>query len=191
MNYYFIFFKEIWETDHPKYKIYWKYLLSFFRRQLYLDKDLNFNSVLEQENDDKNENEGVPNLVRTDQNNILDIEDFKFEKTTKGIETKEEAYKLIEMMKKYVIKTYPELTMPGNILYIYRFDDTNTTSSWSRFICEKLFFWSDLCKIQIDYRFRWAHQNEFTKIVTSSGMLLDHFPNNVDDALHYLSCQDI
>ncbi len=115
--------------------------------------------------------------------NVVEIEDFKDE-AKELIETKEEAYTLIRVMESHVEKTYPNLVLPGNILYIYRLDERSTKPSCCNFLCSKIF----CChKTTIDYDSRWAHRDEFTQIIITNRMLLDHFPNQVDDALNYFN----
>jgi hypothetical protein len=97
----------------------------------------------------------------------------------------------LKQMMRNVYDTYPELVMPGNILYIYRI---KTFSSQS-VVCSKLCGTCclKLCKnkkYEIHYDSRWAHQDEFKKIVLTNRMLMDHFPNNLTDALTYFSQTD-
>ncbi len=145
---------------------------------------------------DKDNQEDIPNLIRltkrklAKRESIVEIEDFKFEAPSEKIKTKDEAYKLIIMMKKFVRKTYPELILPGNVLYIYRACDTSINESRWWLVCSKLFFWTNFFKKKIDYNFRWAQNDEFSRIIISRRMIVDHLTENLEDALNYLTRQN-
>ena len=93
-------------------------------------------------------------------------------------------------MKKFVRKTYPELILPGNVLYIYRACDTSINESRWWLVCSKLFFWTNFFKKKIDYNFRWAQNDEFSRIIISRRMIVDHLTENLEDALNYLTRQN-
>ncbi len=112
---------------------------------------------------------------------IFDIEEFKFEAPSEEIETKEEAYKLIEVMKNYVKNTYPQLFLPGNIIYIYRVEDTEN-KSFFRSVCSKIKVFSKSSKKKVGYSFRWAQYSEFCRILLSNRMIGDHKSGHLESA---------
>jgi hypothetical protein len=85
-----------------------------------------------------------------------------------------------------VNETYPELTIPGHILYIYRIQKSEKKRSCT-------FFSSIISKCCMngtnirEYDYRWAAREEFKKILITNRTLIDHFPNSVEDALKYFS----
>lgn len=93
---------------------------------------------------------------------------------------------LTKRMKRYVKESYPVLVLPGNILYIYQIDSQVKKNCCHSF-CSTLFCCFDACQSKkfIDYDSRWASREEFKNIVITNRMLLDHFPNQVNDALDY------
>lgn len=142
--------------------------------------------------------------------NLVEIQDFKesttfiwnpqnknyiltFSKADSSIDTiesKEEAYGLIRRMRTHVRRAYPKLVLPGNVLYIYQLDDTKSKQpDCCRLLCSKVFCCFNTCQFKqhIDYDSRWAHRDEFSRIVITNRMLLDHLPNQVDDALTYFN----
>ena len=92
---------------------------------------------------------------------------------------------LIKKMKRHVKETYPRLVLPGNILYIYQIESMTKRSCCSS-LCSSIFCFCT-SKTLIAYDSRWAHRSEFKKILITNRMLLDHFPNQVDDALDYFA----
>lgn len=74
--------------------------------------------------------------------------------------------------------TYEELNLPGRILYIYDLE-TRTSRCYP------------LCKGKQSFDFRWASSDEFKKIIITRRMLIDHFPNTLNDALKYFNREEI
>ena len=93
---------------------------------------------------------------------------------------------LTKKMKRHVRESYPVLVLPGNILYIYQID-SHLKKSCCHTICSTLFCCFDSCQSKnlIDYDSRWASREEFKNILITNRMLLDHFLNQVNDALNY------
>jgi hypothetical protein len=130
--------------------------------------------------------------------NIVDIADFNTSSTHIKIENniKKEhiqssvvAYELIKKMRKHVKETYPNLVLPGNILYIYKIESNDTKKGCCHLLCSKICCCFYICKTNKEIAFdsRWASRDEFKKILITNRMLLDHFPNTVDDALNYFN----
>ena len=108
-----------------------------------------------------------------------------------------------ELMSK-VYDTYIELELPGNILYIYQIHpNREKKTGWCSFCrnsCACL--WSMRRKTTttttttnkssrfIQYDSRWASNEEFKRILITNRMLMDHFPNTVEDALSYFNTID-
>lgn len=102
--------------------------------------------------------------------------------------------KQVKQMIHTVYSTYPEMTMPGNILYIYRVKSYGLRKPISR----RVF---NLCRMMcrsssnenrpsgssIEYDSRWASRDEFKKILITNRILMDHFPNNLQSALDYFN----
>jgi hypothetical protein len=128
--------------------------------------------------------------IRSKQSSLMDIADFDKsdndspKKSNKSII----AYDLIKRMMNHVKETYPELQLPGNILYIYRIKSGNSRakSNLCSQLCSKLCCLCSTSK-KINYDSRWASSDEFKKIIITNRMLMDHFPNNVEDALSYFN----
>ena len=105
-----------------------------------------------------------------------------------------------EIMSK-VYNTYTELELPGNILYIYQIHPNHGKSRATCFSCCRkscgsvCFCFSGRCcgtksNPYIQYDSRWASPDEFKKILITNRMLMDHFPNTVEDALSYFNTTD-
>jgi hypothetical protein len=111
------------------------------------------------------------------------------------------AYQMVKKMMKNVYSQYPELQLPGHILYIYQLHPNRRLKKRTLYkrVCSSL-----LCCIcncfessapntsqsgsdYIAYDSRFATQEEFKKIVVTTRMLTDHFPNNVESALQYFN----
>lgn len=97
-----------------------------------------------------------------------------------------------ELMSK-VYDTYIELELPGNILYIYQIQPNRALKtgwfSFCRNSCACL--WSNGRGSRfIQYDSRWATNDEFKRILITNRMLMDHFPNTVEDALSYFNTTD-
>jgi len=105
-----------------------------------------------------------------------------------------------ELMSK-VYDTYIELELPGNILYIYQIHpNREMKTGWCSFCrnsCACL--WSSTMRRKpaaatssrfIQYDSRWASNEEFKRILITNRMLMDHFPNTVEDALSYFNTTD-
>ena len=106
-----------------------------------------------------------------------------------------------ELMSK-VYDTYIELELPGNILYIYQIHpNREMKTGWCSFCrnsCACL--WSSTMRRKpaaattssrfIQYDSRWASNEEFKRILITNRMLMDHFPNTVEDALSYFNTID-
>lgn len=237
--------KEIYNTNLPKYKIIWKYSLSFVKRSNDEEHFINYSSSGEESDEDTTlqtvvnmtsnpENEvlvdeihdhlqiesdqyvdenhvdsnSTVNLFRattlaiqeqkqklkreasnlfTKSTNLVEIDDFnESENPNEPIKSKEVAYSLIKRMKHHVKETYPTLVLPGNILYIYQIQ-SSVKKSCFKSIGSTVFCCFDSCQSadNLIYDSRWAHRDEFKKIVITNRMLLDHFPNQVDNALNY------
>jgi len=104
-------------------------------------------------------------------------------------------YEQVKKIKQTAYQTYPDLQLPGNILYIYqiRSNLNNKSSSCTRkpctYICCCLRFFKKSTR-RVEYDSRWASQEEFKRILITNRMFMDHFPNNVDDALKYFNFTD-
>lgn len=123
--------------------------------------------------------------------NLFEINDFKNEGidySNEEIDSQAVAIDLIKKMKKHVKETYPKLVIPGNILYIYQINNKRKQSCCHS-MCSTIFCCFDSCQVKnlVDYDSRWAYRDEFKKIVITKRLLLDHFPNQVDDALNYFN----
>jgi hypothetical protein len=264
----FYFFKEIYNTNLPKYKIYWKYALNFFNfksnqndnKDYNLSSDDDLSSLDEKKEEHDNSLNSATsqsilietNTSETNQNNsnlIQFVDEERLENgselainsnslanaaivciknetkrshselrakkpsltpseddrddgeiikkesklATRSLKTSIIAYQTVKQMMKNVYETYPELVMPGNILYIYRIKSENVHVPVINRFCSNLFSCYKVCKYpkyEIHYDSRWATQEEFKKIVITSRMLMDHFPNTVTDALSYFSLTD-
>ena len=235
--------KEIYNTDLPKYKIIWKYSISFITMakendlpissddsndedspitKSYLDNSLNSqmsrNILLDNEEDliqldeesldkidsirsSKNYDERQLsratakaiseqddktkfNRANSARSNIVDLDDFRDPPYSDGSKSSIVAVDLIKKMMHHVKQTYPDLYLPGNILYIYRIKafNANEEKCWSKVVPSFL----PCCRNKnTDYDSRWASRDEFRKILVTRRMLIDHFPNTVTDALEY------
>lgn len=88
-----------------------------------------------------------------------------------------------------VYSTYPELCIPGNILYIHRIHTGKEPGHCVEF-CLRTFsccFSQAAKKLSCDFDYRWADREEFKKILITNRTLIDHFPNSVEEALRYFS----
>ena len=228
--------KHIYRTAFPKYKIIWKYSLSFVKTDLNRN---NLSSYSSDEDEDEDKEEVVENdfittkiapeqaeeqIINIDSNdrenlfsstslvfkedtqnlkqnaysyfskptNIVDIADFdisnKHEKK-EHIESSTVACELIKKMRRHVKEAYPNLVLPGNILYIYKIESNRPNKSYCGPLCSKIFCCFNLCKKTggLDFDSRWACRSEFKKILITNRMLLDHFPNTLDNALNYFN----
>jgi hypothetical protein len=104
-------------------------------------------------------------------------------------------YEQVKKIKQTAYQTYPDLQLPGNILYIYQIRSylKNKPSSCTRKPCKYIcccFRLFKKSKRRVEYDSRWASQEEFKRILITNRMLMDHFPNNVDDALKYFNFTD-
>jgi hypothetical protein len=148
----------------------------------------------------KNETKKSYSELRSKKSSLTPSEDDQSEIIKKesqlanrSIKTSIIAYQSVKQMMRNVYETYPELLMPGNILYIYRIKTVNTNAPVINRLCSNVFSCFKVCKNQkyeIHYDSRWATQDEFKKIVITNRMLMDHFPNTVTDALTYFSLTD-
>lgn len=254
--------KEIYKTSLPKYKILWKYSLSYVsdtptlesnyqdnassedegissnNSNNELDNSLNSvnsrNLLLEYESPDTNqsnnlnkyhelvnireESEIVPvtdqptsstslakatklaikaeskrvrvearNAARSSPERVNEINDD--ENMDSMSKTKIVALQSAKKMMNEVYEAYPELQLPGNILYIYQIRSNRLNGSSCQRFCSRACCCIGSCssKPTIHYDSRWATQGEFKKIVLTNRMLLDHFPNTVNDALSYFN----
>lgn len=89
---------------------------------------------------------------------------------------------------RHVKETYPELQLPGNILYIYRIKQNVVPSRLASFR-NRIFCMFNSCRTAhlVNYDSRWASSDEFKKIIITNRMLMDHFPNHVEEALSYFN----
>jgi hypothetical protein len=110
------------------------------------------------------------------------------------------AYQMVKKMMKNVYNQYPELQLPGHILYIYQLHPNRRLRKRTLYkrVCSSLFCCICNCfdksssrktsaSDSIAYDSRFATQDEFKKIVVTTRMLIDHFPNNVESALQYFN----
>ena len=96
----------------------------------------------------------------------------------------------VKQMMNTVYETYPELELPGNILYIYHIQSNlNMTNSKIKSLFKKLLcFFKSMNQINImDFDSRWASREEFKKILLTNRMFIDHFPNTVEHGLKYFN----
>ena len=70
--------------------------------------------------------------------------------------------------------------MPGNIMYIYRKENKKSRS----FLISTLF--DQFRTKSSKYESKWVNPEDFKEIILTETMIIDHFPNNVYDALHNL-----
>ena len=112
-----------------------------------------------------------------------------------------------ELMTK-VYDTYIEMELPGHILYIYQIGSSQQQerSNWCsccRSMCGSMWVCSTSCccpcfcranatanvnaSAAPAYDSRWASNEEFKRILITNRMLLDHFPNTVENALSYFN----
>ncbi len=195
-------FKELYSCRIPKYKILWKYSISFFSSTpqfIYLE---GYESLINNQNNNENQikesDESGSDLIDLDHMLNLDhviadnasscvtarhsrhedlIDDLTVEKVSVLKQTEENLQQ--------VRSTYEELILPGHILYIYRLYKTKNSSKRSRLLnCFKRNL-SSSSKNEYDYR--WATHDEFEQILITNRMLKDHFPNSVEEALKYFS----
>ncbi|CAF0732404.1 unnamed protein product [Brachionus calyciflorus] len=138
----------------------------------------------------------------TNEDKLLDVA-IKTIKTTKeviresGLNNEDNqkviSYQVRQMMST-VYETYPELQLPGNILYIYHIKSDRPEISKRckrlRSLCSKLFCFAcnsirQLNNLEFDSR--WASREEFKKILITNRVFIDHFPNTVEDGLKYFN----
>ena len=225
--------KQIYKTTLPKYRIIWKYSLSFVKTDLNRNNLSSYSSDEDEEeveveeieynkndiittrivptqseeqiiNINSNDRENLissTSLVSKDTQqlkhfskttNIVDIADFKTaNKDSKKelIESSTVAYELIKKMRMHVKEAYPNLVLPGNILYIYKIESNKPNKSCCGPFCSKICCCFNLCRKSggLDFDSRWACRSEFKKILITNRMLLDHFPNTLDNALNYFN----
>ena len=98
------------------------------------------------------------------------------------IKTAAVTYKQLKVMMRHINNTYADLQLPGNILYIYQL---YSTAFSKRSLVNKILCCCKSKQPEIRYNVRWAHQKEFKKIIITNRMLMDHFPNQVEDALKF------
>lgn len=127
-------------------------------------------------------------------NNLVDINDFGDQNSDNDMNDLNSnnsiiAYDLIKRMMKHVKETYPELQLPGNILYIYRIKSNSVKPRRCQTLKNTICCLFKSCKTNkhINYDSRWASSDEFKKILITNRMLMDHFPNNVEQALSYFN----
>ena len=87
------------------------------------------------------------------------------------------AYQKVKKMMHTVYSTYPDLELPGHIMYIYSIQRRAG------------FGQSQSARVAAtpEYDSRWAQPDEFKKILITNRIIMDHFPNTVDNALKYFS----
>ena len=160
--------------------------------ETYNQTDLSRAAQLAIQNETARSKRAAKQYIRSKQSSLLDIADFDKsgcdENSPNPSNKSIIAYDLIKRMMNHVKETYPELELPGNILYIYRIKSGNSQAKSS--LCGQLRH--KLCCLcgtskQINYDSRWASSDEFKKILITNRMLMDHFPNNVEDALSYFN----
>jgi hypothetical protein len=103
----------------------------------------------------------------------------------------------VKKMLHTVNTTYPDLQLPGNILYIYRIHNATfgnpNNHPISRRLCTQIVSccYSMVTKSErpsaAEYDSRWAERDEFKKILITNRILMDHFPNTVENSLKYFS----
>ncbi|RNA23552.1 sn1-specific diacylglycerol lipase beta, partial [Brachionus plicatilis] len=189
----------------PKYKIAWKYSVGFIwncdEDQSEMDDDL--------VSDDGNESDCDPlvNSISSGDSSKMLLENAKPQSklVEVAIEAASTAKQLIsdldrqekkkvtlevKQMMNTVYETYPELQLPGNILYIYRVGARSRKRSQVGYMCSKVV--CCLCNLgsmnQINdshFDSRWASRDEFRKILITKRILIDHFPNALEHSLKY------
>jgi sn1-specific diacylglycerol lipase len=174
--------KEIHECEMPKYRIVCNSALDY----LFAKKNKNFYS---RQNSSLLPNE-IQNTAATSSRITIDdechdiieiVEDEIIDKQDESliIQTKSE---FVLQYSKNVLRsafdTYEELNLPGRILCIYDLE-TRTSRCYP------------LCKGKQSFDFRWASSDEFKKIIITRRMLIDHFPNTLNDALKYFNREEI
>ncbi len=70
--------------------------------------------------------------------------------------------------------------IPGNIMYIYKKETKKSKS----FLFSTLF--DQFTTKSHKYESKWVNSEEFKEIILTETMIIDHFPNNVYNALHNL-----
>jgi hypothetical protein len=169
----FPFLQELEVTKLPKYKILWNTSVNFLFDCLNWKKSESLDDLIEPDN-----NEILDNTFIT----TTSTEDYPCEpdKAQASMPTGllENTACLnnvinIDSFLQSAIEGYEELKLPGQILYIYRIKEYRRKKA-----CCKSDFTDS-------YDLRWADRNEFKNIVTTKHMLIDHFPNRVEDALKF------
>lgn len=234
--------KEIYHCHLPKYKIIWKYSVSF------LSNPNKVNSQIEDSSSDEDDDESRDNSMLDEFDNSLNsitsskmlisqrdqivfkenekkltsaavksisneskktlqtakelikgsVDEAKTDSNTensanpnKSMKAAIIAYQQVKQMMHNVYEAYPELQLPGNILYIYKIKSNlkkrnrciELSSKLACFCCNML----GSTKVSFEYDSRWATREEFRKILITNRILMDHFPNTVEDALRYFN----
>ena len=99
------------------------------------------------------------------------------------------AIQQVRKMIEQVYDTYPDLTLPGHILYIYRIynHEKNVLQSLASKVVRRVSARRSNRVVPSNYDFRWASREEFKKILITNRTLIDHFPNSVEDALKFFN----
>lgn len=191
----------------PKYKIAWKYSIGFI-----WNSDMNDSKMDECLSEDESESDSDPlississgdsskmlleNGSKSVQNKLAEVAQ-KTASTAKQLFTdlqqdKKKVTLEVKQMMNIVYETYPELQLPGNILYIYRVGVRSTKKSQVGYFCSKIV--CCLCNSgsmngidESHFDSRWASREEFRKILITNRILIDHFPNALEHSLKYFN----
>ena len=96
----------------------------------------------------------------------------------------------VRRMIENVHETYPEMAVPGNVLYIYRMHESNAderSSFCDAVMCCRRTMSSRRRRTSVAYDFRWASRDEFKKILITNRTIMDHLPDSVEEALRYFA----
>lgn len=190
----------------PKYKIAWWYSISLFcssSSNEIIVKDLVSDDDAESDEDQLlnsfSSADSAKMLLessKTNQEKLAHVAIQTASTTKQLIQEADHVKKKVTMEVKQMMNTvyeaYPELQLPGNILYIYRVGNSGKKRSQIGTMCSKI-----VCCIgtmgsmsRIDdclFDSRWASRDEFRKILITNRILIDHFPNSLEHSLKYFN----
>ncbi len=162
-------FQELEQTKLPKYKILWNTSVNFLFDCINFKKSASEEQLLPNNNTEVLDNSFITTTSTEDTASYQQA-------TTTAQENSQATNDIllnVDSLLQSAIEGYEELKLPGQILYIYRIKDYKRKKRCCKFD-------------QTDsYDLRWADRDEFKNIIITKHMLIDHFPNRVEESLKF------
>jgi sn1-specific diacylglycerol lipase len=175
--------KEIIDSKSPKYKIFWNYTFGGSKNEDTSD-DADETQVL---NDNlENRIDSDDEITKNDDTiNESVIVTLNKDETPMPSESKQDEELIkVKNVKKQIKKTYPSLYLPGNIIYIFHNNKLDPQTNKKR-------YFTKVQQRPTHYEFRWAHRNEFKRILITNQMVSDHYPIFINEAFNYIQTNRI